>query len=74
MRKKANIIAGFLFWLIALVCVALFLPVMLEATGTLPSSVTSFTNGTIIGIIITYFPLFLGLFLLFVLFIILRSG
>ena len=73
MKKKANAIAGLLFFFMALVCVGVFMPAVLEVIDNNVDNISTFsTNGAIIGLIIRFFPAVLVIMMLIILVIILK--
>ena len=74
MRKKGNIIANFLFFFMAIVVVALFMPVVTESLGHgLNNLSTNTTNYTLITIIITFWPVGLVLMALIIFVLLMRQ-
>ena len=64
--NKGNAVAGFLFWVMAAIGVALLMPsVKNEIDGLLPK-IGNFTNASLITLIITYWPVFFGIMILII--------
>ena len=73
MKKKGNAIAGLLFFFMALVCVGVFMPAVIEVIDANVDNISTFeTNGTFIGMIIKFFPAVLIVMMLIILVIILK--
>lgn len=72
MSKKGNVITGFLFFLMACIIVALFMPTLLENLNP-GTEVCSFTNGIIVCMIIQFMPLAIGILLIIIFLIIMRQ-
>ena len=72
MKKATSTIAGFLYFFMAIVAVALLMPTVREAiTYGVNRSINS-THGGLLSVILTYWPLFFIVMLLIILVIVLR--
>jgi hypothetical protein len=73
MKKKANVIAGLLYWLMAAIIIALFIPTLVTSLN--PSAaLCSDINGAFICLIIKYYPIPLVIMLIVFLLLILKGG
>lgn len=73
MRKRGNVIASLLFWIMAIIIIALFMPTFISGMNP-GSKICSFTNGTFICMVIHYFPVVLVVMGLIILLILLYRG
>lgn len=72
MKKGQAVISGLLFFFMAIVCVALFMPVVKETISDNLSTLGNATSGSFLQLIINYFPLYIVIMLLVILIIIMR--
>lgn len=71
-KKGQQAVSGFLYWFMAVIIVALFMPQVRSAITTGVSSIsTNVTNYVLIRLIILYWPVYLGIMILIILIIIL---
>ena len=73
MKKKGNVIANILFFFMAMVCVALFMPALTETlTDGVSNLSVNTTNYTVITIILNFFPVFLVIMALIIFILLMR--
>ena len=72
MKKGQEVISGLLFFFMAIVCIALFMPAVKEVISNNVDHLGNATSGSFLQLIITFFPMFLVVMLLVILIIIMR--
>jgi len=71
--KKGNAIANLLYFFMASVIVALFMPTVKEFIAIGVNNITNSTHGIILTLIFTYWPVFFVIMMLVILIILMRS-
>jgi len=73
MNSRGNAVAGFLYFFMAMVIVALLMPTVKTFIGYGISNVTNATNASLIILIFTYWPVYFIVFAFIVLIAVVRS-
>lgn len=66
-------IAGVLYFFMAVICVALFMPVVRDSLDIGASAVSSSSNGGLLSFIFTFWPVYVGIMLIIILVVVMRQ-